>query len=108
MDDPVAIRRCKGGDKDAFRYLVERYQCEAVGHALDIINRSSFLRFTGNRRNWSSEAICRDSISYTPGNIKLKFVGQFASSSPQPACAIILPLQRTSRRKYLSTPITTE
>lgn len=37
MDDPVAIRRCKGGDKDAFRYLVERYQREAMGHALAIL-----------------------------------------------------------------------
>src|SRR6476660_9239153 len=37
MDDPVAIKRCKGGDKDAFRYLVERYQREAMGHALAIL-----------------------------------------------------------------------
>lgn len=37
MDDPVAIKRCKAGDKDAFRYLVERYQTEAMGHALAIL-----------------------------------------------------------------------
>ena len=37
MDDPVAIRKCKAGDKDAFRYLVERYQAEAMGHALAIL-----------------------------------------------------------------------
>jgi RNA polymerase sigma-70 factor, ECF subfamily len=37
MDDPVAIKRCKAGDKDAFRYLVERYQTEAIGHALAIL-----------------------------------------------------------------------
>ena len=37
MEDSVAIERCKRGDKDAFRYLVERYQSEAVGHALAIV-----------------------------------------------------------------------
>ncbi|HSE26443.1 MAG TPA: sigma-70 family RNA polymerase sigma factor [Pyrinomonadaceae bacterium] len=37
MDDPVAIKKCKAGDKDAFRYLVERYQIEAMGHALAIL-----------------------------------------------------------------------
>ena len=37
MDDSVAIKRCKAGDKDAFRYLVERYQIEAMGHALAIL-----------------------------------------------------------------------
>ena len=37
MDDSVAIKRCQAGDKDAFRYLVERYQAEAMGHALAIL-----------------------------------------------------------------------
>jgi RNA polymerase sigma-70 factor (ECF subfamily) len=37
MDDPVAIKKCKTGDKDAFRYLVERYQAEAMGHAVAIV-----------------------------------------------------------------------
>ena len=37
MDDLVVIRRCRAGDKDAFRYLVERYQSEAMGHALAIL-----------------------------------------------------------------------
>ena len=37
MDDSVAIKKCKGGDKDAFRYLVERYQTEALGHAVAIV-----------------------------------------------------------------------
>ena len=37
MDDSVAIKRCKAGEKDAFRYLVERYQIEAMGHALAIL-----------------------------------------------------------------------
>lgn len=37
MDDSAAIKRCKSGDKDAFRYLVERYQTEAMGHALAIL-----------------------------------------------------------------------
>jgi RNA polymerase sigma-70 factor (ECF subfamily) len=44
MDDPVAIKRCQAGDKDAFRFLVERYQAEAVGHALAILtNREDAL-----------------------------------------------------------------
>ena len=37
MDDPDVIRRCRAGEKDAFRYLVERYQSEAMGHALAIL-----------------------------------------------------------------------
>jgi RNA polymerase sigma-70 factor (ECF subfamily) len=38
MDDSVAIRKCRAGDKDAFRHLVERYQIEAMGHALAILS----------------------------------------------------------------------
>ncbi len=37
MDDPTAIRNCQSGDKEAFRHLVERYQAEAVGHAIAIL-----------------------------------------------------------------------
>jgi len=37
MDDPIAIKKCKTGDTDAFRYLVERYQAEAMGHAVAIV-----------------------------------------------------------------------
>jgi len=37
MDDPVAIEKCRAGDKEAFRHLVERYQAEAMGHALAIL-----------------------------------------------------------------------
>jgi RNA polymerase sigma-70 factor, ECF subfamily len=37
MDDSEAIRRCKGGDADAFRYLVTRYQAQAIGHACAIL-----------------------------------------------------------------------
>ena len=37
MDDAVAIKRCQAGDKDAFRFLVQRYQGEAMGHALAIL-----------------------------------------------------------------------
>jgi RNA polymerase sigma-70 factor (ECF subfamily) len=44
MDDAVAIKRCQAGDKDAFRFLVERYQAEAVGHAIAILmNREDAL-----------------------------------------------------------------
>jgi hypothetical protein len=34
MDDQVAIKRCRAGDKDAFRHIVQRYQAEAIGHAV--------------------------------------------------------------------------
>ena len=37
MDDAAAIRLCRGGDGDAYRHLVERYQREAMGHALAIL-----------------------------------------------------------------------
>lgn len=37
MDDQAAIERCQAGDADAFRHIVERYQTEAMGHALAIL-----------------------------------------------------------------------
>jgi RNA polymerase sigma-70 factor (ECF subfamily) len=37
MDDQVAIKRCRAGDKDAFRHIVQRYQAEAIGHAVAIL-----------------------------------------------------------------------
>jgi RNA polymerase sigma-70 factor (ECF subfamily) len=44
MDDPTAIQNSRGGDREAFRHLVERYQSEAVGHAVAILgNREDAL-----------------------------------------------------------------
>ena len=44
MDDQVAIEKCRKGERDAFRYLVERYQRQAVGHAAAILgNRDDAL-----------------------------------------------------------------
>jgi len=37
MDDSVVINRCKAGDRDSFRYVVERYQSEALAHALALL-----------------------------------------------------------------------
>ena len=37
MDDQAAIERCRAGDKDAFRHVVQHYQAEAIGHALAIL-----------------------------------------------------------------------
>ena len=37
MDDHAAIERCRAGDNEAFRYIVERYQAEAIGHATAIL-----------------------------------------------------------------------
>lgn len=37
MDDRVIIERCLKGEKEAFRFLVERYQAQAVGHSLAIL-----------------------------------------------------------------------
>src|SRR5258705_9758162 len=44
MDDRAAIEKCRAGDKEAFRYVVENYQSEAVGHAVAILgNREDAL-----------------------------------------------------------------
>jgi hypothetical protein len=33
MDDLEALKNCIDGDKESFRYLVKRYQNQAVDHA---------------------------------------------------------------------------
>ena len=44
MDDRTAIEKCQNGEREAFRFLVERYQREAVGHAIAILgNREDAL-----------------------------------------------------------------
>lgn len=44
MDDSRAIRECQNGETSAFRVLVERYQSQAVGHAVAILfNREDAL-----------------------------------------------------------------
>ncbi len=44
MEDAVAIERCRRGERDAFRFLVERYQSQAIGHAVAILgNREDAL-----------------------------------------------------------------
>jgi RNA polymerase sigma-70 factor (ECF subfamily) len=44
MNDATAIQRYQEGDKEAFRHLVERYQAEAIGHAISILgNREDAL-----------------------------------------------------------------
>ena len=44
MDDSRAIRECQNGETSAFRILVERYQGQAVGHAVAILfNREDAL-----------------------------------------------------------------
>ncbi len=37
MDDKEAIERCRAGDNEAFRHVVERYQAQAIGHAIAIL-----------------------------------------------------------------------
>jgi len=37
MDDQAAIQRCRAGDNEAFRHVVEHYQSEAIGHAIAIL-----------------------------------------------------------------------
>jgi len=37
MDDHEAIKKCRAGDSDAFRHIVERYQAQAIGHATSIL-----------------------------------------------------------------------
>jgi RNA polymerase sigma-70 factor (ECF subfamily) len=44
MEDGDAIRACREGDRQAFRHLVERYQAQAIGHAISILgNREDAL-----------------------------------------------------------------
>jgi len=44
MDDAAIIKRCLNGEKEAFRFLVERYQAQAAGHARAILgNREDAL-----------------------------------------------------------------
>ncbi|MEP6636296.1 MAG: sigma-70 family RNA polymerase sigma factor [Acidobacteriota bacterium] len=44
MDDATAIQKCREGEREAFRHLVERYQAEAIGHAVSILgNRDDAL-----------------------------------------------------------------
>jgi RNA polymerase sigma-70 factor (ECF subfamily) len=44
MDDVATIERCLNGEKDAYRHLVERYQKQAVAHAVAILgNREDAL-----------------------------------------------------------------
>jgi RNA polymerase sigma-70 factor (ECF subfamily) len=44
MDDATAIERCKAGERDAFRYRVERYQKEGIMHALAILRHREDAR----------------------------------------------------------------
>lgn len=37
MDDLEALKNCIDGDKESFRYLVERYQNQALGHATAVL-----------------------------------------------------------------------
>jgi len=41
MDDRVAIEQVLSGDNEAFRFLVERYQKQALGHAAAIVGSRS-------------------------------------------------------------------
>jgi len=44
MDDAEVIKKCQNGERDGFRFLVESYQSQAVGHALAILgNRDDAL-----------------------------------------------------------------
>ena len=37
MDDENAIEKCRNGEREAFRHLVERYQRQAISHATAIL-----------------------------------------------------------------------
>ena len=41
MDDTMAIEKCLQGEKDAFRFLVERYQSQAAAHAVAIFGNKN-------------------------------------------------------------------
>jgi RNA polymerase sigma-70 factor (ECF subfamily) len=44
MDDEAAIEKCQKGEKDAFRFLVERYQNQAITHAIAILGNREDAR----------------------------------------------------------------
>lgn len=44
MEDEAAIERCQNGEKDAFRFLVERYQNQAISHAVAILGNREDAR----------------------------------------------------------------
>jgi len=44
MDDESAIEKCKNGEREAFRHLVERYQRQAVSHASAILGNREDAR----------------------------------------------------------------
>jgi len=37
-DDEIAIEKCRSGDREAFRHLVEKYQRQAISHATAILS----------------------------------------------------------------------
>jgi len=37
MDDEIAIEKCRNGEREAFRHLVEKYQRQAISHATAIL-----------------------------------------------------------------------
>lgn len=37
MDDSIALKNCLDGDRESFRYFVERYQNQAIGHATAVL-----------------------------------------------------------------------
>ncbi len=44
IDDAEAIEKCVNGDREAFRFLVERYQRQAVAHATAILGNAEDAR----------------------------------------------------------------
>lgn len=44
MDDPTAIKKCQKGDKEAFRFLVESYQSQAMAHSVVILGNREDAR----------------------------------------------------------------
>ena len=44
MDDASAIEKCRKGEREAFRFLVERYQAQAVGHAIAVLGNREDAR----------------------------------------------------------------
>ena len=59
MDDQAAIERCRAGDKEAFRHVVERYQAEAIGHAIAILGNREDARMRFKKH---SSTLSRHSI----------------------------------------------
>ena len=67
--DEAAIRRCRTGQGDAFQLLVERYQSEALAHALAILRHREDALDAVQDFEWLPE-LCEKADRATIGKVR--------------------------------------